>query len=64
LTADIQKKPFIITGMLSIILLGYRLLVKFGYINPNPADDGMRTDEEARVKQDKNNRSIEQRRVE
>lgn len=37
-------------SLLIICLLGYRLLVKYGFINPNPADDGMETDEKHRVK--------------
>jgi len=35
-------------SLLIIFLLGYRVLVKFKFINPNPADDGMETDEKLR----------------
>ena len=63
LTSDIQETLYYYQYA-EHYFTGYRLLIKFGYINPNPADDAMRTDEEARVKQDKNNGSIEQRRVE
>ncbi len=37
-------------SLLIMCLLGYRLLVKFGFINPNPADDGMETNETDRLK--------------
>ncbi len=48
-------------SLLVIILLGYRLLVKFEIINPNPADDGMETDEKSGLNTNLNNPNIELR---
>ncbi len=46
--------------LLIIFLLGYRLLVKLKIINPNPADDGMETNEERTIAPQKNKRQSKQ----
>jgi len=50
-------------SLLVILLLTYRLFVKTGLINPNPADDGMEADEKARIKPDIYKQATKQRQL-